>query len=83
MAIQHFCSECGNQVEEYCAEHPHAPLENMAVNIERECARCLDAGIHTPATTHSTNPDWSKYDLCAACAAEYDSRPTMRGQDEP
>lgn len=39
-----------------------------------ECESCLVAGIHTPATTHSRNPDYSGYDLCAECAAEYDSR---------
>jgi hypothetical protein len=44
----------------------------------RLCESCL-ASIQrqeTPATTHSTNPDFSGYDLCAECAAEYDSRPT-------
>lgn len=38
------------------------------------CESCLEAGIHTPATTHSTNPDFAGYRLCAACAEEYDSR---------
>ena len=39
------------------------------------CESCLVAGEHTPATTHSKNPDWSGYDLCEECAAEYDRRP--------
>lgn len=29
------------------------------------------------ATTRSTNPDWSGYNLCAECAAEYDARPPV------
>lgn len=41
---------------------------------EKLCESCLQTGIQTPATTHSVNPDWSGYDLCEECAAEYDSR---------
>jgi len=37
------------------------------------CESCIIAGIQTPATTHSINPDWSGYDLCADCAAHYDN----------
>jgi hypothetical protein len=39
-----------------------------------ECDSCLESGEHTPATTTSTNPDYSGYELCAECVAEYDSR---------
>lgn len=40
-----------------------------------ECESCAEGGIHgVPATTHSKNPDYSGYNLCAECAAEYDSR---------
>lgn len=39
-----------------------------------ECESCLVAGEHTPATTYSINPEFSGYDLCAECAAEYDGR---------
>lgn len=39
-----------------------------------ECESCAEAGQHgVPATTHSSNPDWSGYDLCAECAAHYDA----------
>lgn len=39
-----------------------------------ECESCLVTGEHVPATGHSTNPDWSGYDLCDECIAEYNSR---------
>lgn len=35
-----------------------------------------------PATTHSTNPDWRGYELCAECAAEYDKRPPVESKIE-
>lgn len=38
------------------------------------CESCMVADLHTPATTHSTHPDWSSLDLCAECAREYDQR---------
>ena len=38
------------------------------------CDSCLESGQETEATTKSTNPDYSGYDLCDECAAEYDSR---------
>ena len=41
------------------------------------CESCDAAGIKREATTHSTNPDWSGYDLCTECAAEYDRRPVV------
>jgi len=52
---------------------------------QTECDSCRETGIHTPATGHSTNPDWSGYDLCDECRAEYDSRPYehMSHPDEP
>jgi hypothetical protein len=41
----------------------------------RECESCAEGGQHgVPATCHSSNPDWSGYDLCDECRAEYDSR---------
>ena len=46
--------------------------ENRAQAIE--CEAHLEAGMHVPATTHSTNPDWCGYELCEECAAEYDGR---------
>lgn len=39
-----------------------------------ECESCIVAGIHTPATGHSTNPDWSGYNLCDQCQQEYNNR---------
>jgi len=40
-----------------------------------ECESCAATGEHgVPATTHSTNPDWSGYNLCQECANEYNSR---------
>jgi len=40
-----------------------------------ECESCAATGEHgVPATTHSTNPDWSGYNLCQQCANEYDGR---------
>ena len=44
------------------------------VSEKTECESCLVAGEHTPATTHSINPKFSGYALCAQCADEYDSR---------
>jgi hypothetical protein len=41
------------------------------------CESHLVNGERVPATTHSTNPDWSKLDLCEECAAEYDARPPI------
>ncbi len=38
------------------------------------CESCLGANISTPATAHSTNPDWEGYDLCDECQKEYDNR---------
>ena len=49
---------------------------------QKDCESCLVAGEHTPATTRSINPDFSGYDLCAQCAAEYDSRYTVKPQAE-
>ena len=44
-----------------------------------ECESCAATGEHgVPATTHSTNPDWSGYNLCQECANEYDSRVPIR-----
>ena len=39
------------------------------------CESCLIGGIEREATTQSTNPGFAGYELCAECAAEYDSRP--------
>ncbi len=47
-------------------------IETAANN--NECPSCAVAGIHTPATTRSNNPDFAGYELCEECAAEYDSR---------
>ena len=44
------------------------------------CDTCAAAGIDTPATTRSRNPDWSGYQLCQPCAREYDFRP-VTGQN--
>jgi hypothetical protein len=38
------------------------------------CESCAVVGIRRPAVTHSVNPDYSGYNLCYECAAEYDSR---------
>ena len=38
------------------------------------CESCHENGIITPATTRSTNPDWSGYELCEACARDLDER---------
>lgn len=52
------------------------------------CESHLVDGERVAATTHSTNPDWSSLELCAECAAEYDSRPPVddrrieRGDDD-
>lgn len=29
MGIAHYCRECGNQVEEFCEDHPEAIVESM------------------------------------------------------
>jgi hypothetical protein len=41
-----------------------------------------DPREEVPATTRSVNPDWSGYDLCDECAAEYDARPLTRARAE-
>jgi len=38
------------------------------------CESCAVASIWRPATTYSENPEFSEYNLCYECAAEYDSR---------
>lgn len=30
--IQHFCSECGNEVSEFCASHPNAAVDSVKVD---------------------------------------------------
>ena len=35
---------------------------------------CEVPGCDNEATTKSVNPDWSGYEMCQECAAEYDSR---------
>jgi len=42
-----------------------------------ECEAHLVNGEHVPATTHSTNPDWSGYELCEECANEYNKRESL------
>ena len=37
------------------------------------CWSCEMGGIKTPATGHSTNPDWSSYDLCDECQEYYNN----------
>jgi hypothetical protein len=32
--IQHFCRECGKQVDDFCAEHPHATVESVPVEAD-------------------------------------------------
>ena len=40
-----------------------------------ECESCAASGQYgIPATTRSANPDYAGYNLCAECAAEYNSR---------
>lgn len=56
-------------------DHNEEEEREMATQIW--CDSCLEAGIHTPATTHSTNPEWSGYDLCEECAEEYNQRPPI------
>jgi superfamily II helicase len=46
--------------------------------IESLCESCLVASIKTPATTHSTNPDWAGYELCEECAQEYNNRKPIK-----
>ena len=42
--------------------------------IEPLCESCLKAGERVQAVMHSRNPHFKNYDLCEACADEYDSR---------
>ena len=46
------------------------------------CDSCLESGQETEATTKSVNPDFSGYDLCDDCAAEYDSRVKAEEHDD-
>jgi len=37
-SVVHVCAECGNEIEgdywgDYCAEHPNAPVESIAVGL--------------------------------------------------
>jgi len=41
------------------------------------CESCAEGGIETEATTYSSNPEWSGYELCEECAGEYNSRPPV------
>jgi hypothetical protein len=50
-----------------------------------QCESCVAVDSHTSvaATTHSSNTDWSGYQLCDECAAHYDSVPSLGfGQEE-
>lgn len=49
---------------------------------ETYCESCAESGMQTRATTRSTNPDWSGYVLCEACAAELDTRPPVVYREE-
>ena len=42
--------------------------------IEQSCESCAATGRERPATTRTINPDYSRYELCAECAEEYDER---------
>lgn len=47
-----------------------------------ECESCAQNGAHgVPAVGHSRNPEWSGYDLCQECIAEYDNRPPVNNAD--
>lgn len=58
--------------------HPEEPeaasAAALAARGEPRCESCRVAGLDRPATTHSTHPDFSGYNLCAECAEEYDGR---------
>lgn len=40
-----------------------------------ECDACAQDGGHVPATGHSSNPQWSGYELCDECIEHYDAEP--------
>jgi hypothetical protein len=46
----------------------------MLENGKRFCDSCAVSGDRVLATGHSTNPDWSGYDLCDECQEEYNQR---------
>lgn len=46
-------------------------IEGITIHV---CESCQVGGSKVEATTHSVNPEFSGYDLCEECAAEYDSR---------
>lgn len=46
----------------------------LTINTNPECDACLDKKIHKPATTKSTHPDFSGYELCQDCAGELNRR---------
>ena len=57
-------------------------LEGMdRLHFEVDCESCAVNGERVPAVGHSINPDWSGYNLCASCIAEYDSRPPVNTDD--
>ena len=64
------CPKCGSPYWDKPRRQPAGAQEEKEMDTS-ECQSCLESGIHTPATTHSTNPDYAGYDLCEECAAEY------------
>lgn len=49
-----------------------------------ECESCAENGTHgVPATGHSTNPEWSGYNLCDECQAEYNGRDPVNQAQKP
>ncbi len=48
--------------------------EEEKMMTQKWCESCAEGGLETSATGHSTNPDWSGYDLCDDCIAEYNGR---------
>lgn len=49
-----------------------------------ECESCAEGGFYgVPAVGHSSNPEWSGYNLCQECIDEYDRRPPINGGDRP
>lgn len=58
----------------YIIDTENSKEEGNQMIANTECESCLIDGLHVPATTRSSNPNWEGYNLCEACAAEYDSR---------
>lgn len=49
----YFCSECGNQVDEFCAEHPQAQVDSAPGTPRTDATACLVCGTEYVSGQHA------------------------------